>query len=170
MSARSFFLSMNNQLPAPDGLTPGGQYWMDPAIWPPPEREPIDLFNYIALPAIGAVATIVTQLIEPGYNAIIRAYGNNYVGGGWVEGSGSVTWQIAIDGAPAPGYDLILGSLGSPSNPVVHPCGIKILEGQTIVLSVTNVSVVLAGQLSGGRLMGYYYPKEYDDPSAGGNP
>jgi hypothetical protein len=30
--------------------------------------------------------------------------------------------------------------------------------------------VVLAGQLSGGRLMGYRYPKEYDDPSRGANP
>jgi len=29
---------------------------------------------------------------------------------------------------------------------------------------------VLAGQLSGGRWMGYYYPLEYDDPSRGGNP
>jgi hypothetical protein len=157
-------------LPMPDGLSQNGQYWMDPTIWPPPEREPIDLINYVALPAIGATATIVSQLIEPGYNAIIRAYANNFVGGGWTEGSGSVTWQIALDTAPAPGYDTILASLGSPANPVYHPCGIRVLEGQTIILTVTNVSVVLAGQLSGGRLMGYYYPKEYDDPSRGGNP
>lgn len=161
---------MNQQLPAPDGIDPRGAYWADPTIYPPPEREPIDLVNYVALPAIGATATVVSQLIENSYNAIIRAYANNFVGGGWVEGSGSVTWQIAIDSAAVPGYDTILASLGSPANPVYHPSGIRTMEGQTIVLSVTNVSVVLAGQLVGGRLMGYYYPKEYDDPSRGANP
>ena len=171
MSTRALFLALNNQLrmPSPDGLS-DGQYMLDPTIWPPPEREPIDILNYVPLPAIGATATIVTQLIEPGNNAIIKAYASNFVGGGWTEGSGSVLWQISIDSAPAPGYDAILASLGSPANPVAHPCGIRLMEGQTVVLSVTNVSVVLAGQLSGGRLMGYYYPKEYDDYSRGGNP
>ncbi len=143
---------------------------MDPTIWPPPEREPFDVINYVALPAIGASATIVTVLMEPGYNLIIRAYANNFVGGGWTEGSGSVTWQINVDNAAVDGYDTIPASLGSPANPVYHPCGIRIMDGQTVNLIVTNVSVVLAGQLSGGRLMGYRYPKEYDDPSRGANP
>lgn len=151
-------------------IGPDGSYWLDPTIYPPPEREPIDVINYVALPAIGATATIVSQRIEMGYNAIIRAYANNFVGGGWTEGSGSVTWQIAIDNAPVPGYDLIPASLGSPANPVYHPSGFRVMERQTLILTVTNVSVVVAGQLSGGRLMGYYYPKEYDDPSRGSNP
>jgi hypothetical protein len=146
-----------------------GTYALDPTVYPPPEREPIDLFNYVTLPAIGASAIIVVQQIEAGHNAIIRAYGNNFVGGGWVEGSGAVTWQILIDNAAVPGYDNILGSLGSPANPTYHPSGFRVMETQTLVLQVTNVSVVLAGQLSGGRLVGYYYPKEYDDPSRGGN-
>jgi hypothetical protein len=147
-----------------------GVYQLDPTVYPPPEREPIDLFNYVALPAIGAAATIVSVQIEAGYNAIIRAYGNNFVGGGWTEGSGAVTWQILIDTAAVPGYDAILGSLGSPANPTYHPSGFRVMETQTLVLQVTNVSIVVAGQLSGGRLVGYYYPKEYDDPSRGANP
>lgn len=170
MSSRSLFLALNQQLPNSDGLSSSGVYTLDPTIWPPAEREPIDLINYVSLPAIGATAVIVQQQIEPGYNSIIRAYGNNFVGGGWTEGSGQVLWQIAIDNAPVPGYDAILASLGSPANPVVHPSGIRVAENQTITLSVTNVSVVLAGQLSGGRLMGYYYPREYDDPTRGANP
>lgn len=147
-----------------------GQWNADPTIYPPPEREPIDLINYVALPAIGASATIVSQLIEPGNNAIIRAYANNFVGGGWTEGSGAVLWQILIDNAAVPGYDAIPASLGSPANPVYHPCGIRVQEGQLISLVISNVSVVVSGQLSGGRLMGYYYPKIYDDPSRGANP
>lgn len=169
MSSRAVFLAMNSQLPPPDGLT-DGQYTLDPTIWPPPEREPIDECTYVDLPAIGAQATIVSVLIEPGYNAIIRAYANNFVGGGWVEGSGAVLWQISIDSAPVSGYDVIPASLGSPANPVYHPSGFRVMEGQRVSLLVTNVSVVLAGQKSGGRLMGYYYPKEYDDFSRGGNP
>jgi hypothetical protein len=173
-SARTLFLAMNRQLGPPVASSPDlsdvGTYALPPWIYPPPEAEPIDLINYVALPAIGASATIVTQMIESGYNAVIRAYGNNFVGGGWTEGSGSVTWQIAIDSAPVPGYDLIPASLGSPANPVTHPSGFRVLEGQTVTLIVTNVSVVLAGQLSGGRLLGYYYPKEYDDASRGSQP
>lgn len=172
MGSRALFLSLNNQM-QPDGsgrLDPGGTYWADPTIYPPPEREPIDDINYIPLPAIGASAAVITRLVEPGFNGIIRAYANNFVGGGWTEGSGSVTWQILLDNAAVPGYDLIPASLGSPANPVYHPCGFRIMEAQTLILQVTNVSVVLAGQLIGGRFMGYYYPKEYDDPSRGGNP
>jgi hypothetical protein len=112
----------------------------------------------------------VSQLIEPGYNAIIRAYGNNFVGGGWAEGTGDITWAILIDSAAVPGYDLILGSLGQVSNPTYHPCGFRVMEGQTVVFQVTNNAVVVAGQLTGARLIGYYYPKEYDDPSRGANP
>ena len=165
----TFCNAPTDALPGPD-VGADGVYWRDPTLYPPPEREPIDLFNYITLPAIAGKATIVSQLIEPGYNAIIRAYGNNFVGGGWVEGSGAVTWQILIDNAAVPGYDLILGSLGSPANPTYHPCGFRVMEAQTVIFQVTNVSVVLAGQLSGARLVGYYYPKEYDDPSRGANP
>lgn len=170
MSSRALFTALNTQLPPGMQELSGGQYWMDPTIWPPPEREPFDVINYVALPAIGATATIVSVLMEPGYNLIIRAYANNFVGGGWTEGSGSVTWQIAVDTAPVDGYDTIPASLGSPANPVYHPCGIRVQDGQTVILTVTNVSVVLAGQLSGGRLMGYRYPKEYDDPTRGANP
>src|SRR5260370_2314633 len=172
MSSRALFIALNTQLPVPPGMQElsGGQYWMDPTIWPPPEREAFDAINYIPLPAIGATAIIVSVLLEPGYNLIIRAYANNFVGGGWTEGSGSVTWQINVDNAAVDGYDAIPASLGSPANPVYHPSGIPIQASQTVHLTITNNHLVLAGQLSGGRLMGYRYSKEYADPTRGANP
>lgn len=151
-------------IPSLDGIS-SGSYRLPPWIYPPAEFEPIDLFDYIALPAAGSAADIISIKIPTGNNGIITTYGNNFVGGGWVEGSGDVTWQIARDGAPVDGYDAILGSLGSPASPTRHPSGFRVFQNQVVTLSVTNVNVVLAGQLSGGRLLGWYYPIEYEDPN-----
>jgi hypothetical protein len=151
-----------------DSITSAGTYTLPPWIYPPPEAEPIDLVNYVNLPAIGAQATILQLQIEPGYNAVILAVANNFVGGGWTEGSGSLSWSINRDNAPVPGYDAIPASLGSPANPTRHPSGFRVKENSILTLKVSNVSVVLAGQLSGGRLMGYYYPKEYENPFSQG--
>lgn len=139
-------------------------------IWvePPDQWENVDLINYIALPAIGAQANVLSFQVPLGRNGIIKKVANNFVGGGWVEGSGNVTWQILVDGAPPPGssnYDLILASLGSPANPVELPGGFRVYENQVLTLVVKNVNVVLAGQLSGGRLLGYLYPREDEDDS-----
>jgi len=156
-------------IPIGDGINQQtGSYFLPPWIYPPAEAEPIDDIAYVALPAVGASAVVLTRTIDAGYNAVLQAFANNFVGGGWTEGSGSITWQILIDGAAVPGYDSIPASLGSPANPVRHPSGIRVLESSTIQLIVNNVSVVLAGQLSGGRWQGYFYPKEYEDPSYGG--
>lgn len=156
-------------IPISDGINQQtGSYWLPPWIYPPSEAEPIDDIAYVAMPAIAASSVVLTRTIDAGYNAVLQSFANNFVGGGWTEGSGSVTWQILIDGAAVPGYDLIPASLGSPANPVHHPSGIRVFESSTIQLIVNNVSVVLAGQLSGGRWQGYFYPKEYEDPSFGG--
>lgn len=148
-----------------DGLS-GNTYRLPPWIYPPAEFEPIETGSvYIALPVIGATANIISIKIPTGHNGIIRGVGNNFVGGGWVEGAGAITWQISRDGAPVDGYDAITGSLGSPANPTIHPSGFRVFENQVIVLAVTNVSVIFANQLSGGRLIGWYYPIEYEDPN-----
>jgi hypothetical protein len=144
-----------------DGST--GTYQLPPWIYPPGEFWPIDQVNYVLLPAIGANAVVVSFTVPPGHNGIILEYANNFVGGGFSEGSGAVFWQITRDNAAVDGYDNILASLGSPASPTRHPSGFRIFENQLIQLVVFNVSVVLAGQLSGGRLAGWYYPKMYED-------
>lgn len=135
--------------------------WIDPPV----DWDNVDLLNYIALPAIAAEASIITFQIPLGRNGVIKKVACNFVGGGWVEGSGSVLWRIQVDGAPPPGatnYDAILASLGSPANPVEIP-GFRVFENQTLTVVVRNVNVVLAGQLSGARLIGYLYPREMED-------
>jgi hypothetical protein len=141
----------------------GTPYRLPPWIYPPPEFWPIDQIAYVAVPAIGAQATIVSFQVPPGQNGIILSYGNDFVGGGWVEGTGAILWQITRDNAAVDGYDAIPASLGSPSSPTRHPSGFRIFENQIVALVVKNISVVVAGQQSGGRLAGFYYPKMYED-------
>lgn len=134
-----------------------------PAIW-----ENLDLSGYVALPAIGAQANVLLFQVPLGRSGIINAVANNFVGGGWNEGSGNVSWQILVDGAPPPGatsYDQILASLGSPANPT-RIAGFRIFENQVLTLVVKNANVVVANQLSGGRLLGYLYPRDMEDVQA----
>lgn len=136
-------------------------------LWinPPVEWENLDLCNYVALPAPLAEANVISFQVPLGRNGVIQKVANNFVGGGWIEGSGGVLWRIQVDGAPPPGatsYDSILTSLGSPANPV-RIAGFRIYENQVVTIVVRNVSVVLAGQLSGGRLVGYLYPRDMED-------
>lgn len=134
-------------------------------LYPPSQWENIDQFNYVPLPAVGATATILSFQVPLGRNGVIQKVANNFVGGGWIEGSGDVVWRILVDGATPPGansYKNILGSLGSPANPV-GISGFRIFENQVVTMVAVNGAVVLAGQLVGGRLIGYLYPREYEE-------
>jgi hypothetical protein len=139
-------------------------------LYPPENFENIDQATYAALPAIGAVATIISFQVPIGRNGIINKVANNFVGGGWVEGTGDVIWRILVDGTPPPGatsYNNIVNSLGSPANPT-GIAGFRIFENQVITLVAfnnpagPNAGVVVAGQLVGGRLVGYLYPRELE--------
>jgi hypothetical protein len=136
-------------------------------LWvaPPDQWENLDQIGYIVIPAIGAQANVISFQVPLGRNGIIKKVGNNFVGGGWTEGAGAAVWQILVDGAPPPGatsYDNILASLGLPANPT-EIAGFRIYENQVLTLVVKNISVIVAGQLSGGRLLGYLYPREQEE-------
>ena len=87
---------------------------------------------------------------------------NNFLGGGFVDGSGSIVWQLLIDGVPYPNFEAIIASLGNPANPSLIGA-VQLRERQRVQLVVKNVSVVTAGQLIGGRLSGYFYPLDLAD-------
>jgi hypothetical protein len=133
----------------------------------PPDGFAFNEVNYIAIPAIGATATIVSFKVPGGMNGVIRRVGNNFVGAGFIEGSTDLVWQIQADGQPIRNHQTILGSLGNPANPT-ETDPLRVYEGQVITLVVTNVRLIVAGQLSGGRLSGFFYPLEYDSTEAWG--
>lgn len=142
-------------------------------VWiePPSQWENVDLLAYALLPAIGSTVTILTYTVPIGRNGVIQKVANNFVGGGWVAGTGDLVWRILVDGTPPPGatnYDTILDSLGSPALPT-KISGFRIFENQTLTVVLFNNpagadgGVVVAGQRTGARLLGYLYPREYEE-------
>jgi len=123
---------------------------------------------YIAIPAVGLSAPIVQFKVPEGQNGMINRLANVFVGGGFTEGQGGIVWQIFQDFTPgvvAPDFDNIVASLGSVNNPSILN-GIRIKENQLVTLLVKNVSIVVAGQLIGGRLGGYFYPIDLEPPAS----
>jgi hypothetical protein len=136
-----------------------------------PNWENIDQDNYVLLGAIGTTVIIISYVVPPGRNGIIYKVANNFVGGGWVEGTGDILWRILVDGAPPPGatsYDAILASLGNPASPTEIP-GFRIFENQVLTIVAfnnpagANGGVVVAGQRVGGRFVGWNYPTDIEE-------
>jgi hypothetical protein len=153
--------------PTPDMAETGLPLW----IYPPINWENIDQIAYVTLPAINAEATILKFTVPIGRNGVINKVANNFVGGGWTEGTGDILWRILVDGAPPPAansYAAIPASLGSPANPT-EISGFRIFENQVISVTIfnnhagPNGGIVVAGQLAGARLCGYLYPRELED-------
>jgi hypothetical protein len=137
----------------------------------PAGGEDFEANSYVALPAIGASAVVVSVPIPDGRMAMVKRIANVFVGGGFQEGQGGVIWQILLDGTNAlnpvvaPFFDNIVASLGTVAAPSTID-GIRVREGNLLQLIVKNVSIVLAGQFIGGRLGGYFYPVELDPDDA----
>lgn len=144
---------------------------LPPWIYAPVNFENVDKINYVLVPAIGSTATIVSYVVPPGRNGIINKVACNFVGGGWIEGTGDILWRILADGTPPPGavdYDAILASLGSPAQPT-GITGFRFFENQIITVVAfnnpagPNGGVIVAGQRVGARLTGYNYPREIEE-------
>ena len=123
-----------------------------------------DLFKNYKLLEFNDVALIVVGFTVPSRsNGTIEFIANQYVGGGWVEGSGGIIWQVLADAVPVQGYDAILGSLGATSNPgSLGRSPIRIFENQLIQLNLKNVSVAAAGQVLLGLFRGHFYSIEQE--------
>lgn len=144
-----------------------GKTALPPWIYPPAEFEPVDKIGYVTIndPTVSTAGVVVVSFkVPPSRNGIITTYGNNYVGGGFTEGSGDIFWQYRRNQNPIKFYERVLASLGNVAQPTRHPAGFRVFENDTIDILVTNVNIVFGNQLSGGRLMGWVYPKKYDDP------
>jgi len=135
---------------------------LPPHLYQPATGLPFNPSTYVTIPSFGAQATILDFFVPNGYQGVINQMGNNFVGGGFVDGSGNLVWQLLVDGQPYPNFENIIASLGNPSTPSVIGA-VQLKERQHVQLIVKNISVVVAGQLIGGRLSGYYYPLELAD-------
>jgi hypothetical protein len=123
-----------------------------------------DNANTINLPAVGTEAVVVEFTVPRGFNGVIKAMGNNFIGSGFIDGSGDVVWRLLQNTQAVRNKENILNSLGTPQAPSLIGGGgfIRIIENDLIQLVVDNVAVVPAGQLIGGRLSGWLYPRDED--------
>lgn len=154
----------------PDDASTSQAALLPPWIYPPTNWENIDQDNYTLLPAIGSTVTIISYVVPPGRNGVINKIANNFVGGGWTEGTGDVIWRLLVDGTPPPGansYDTIKASLGNPASPT-GIAGFRIFENQVVTLIAfnnpagPNGGVIVAGQLVGARFVGWNYPTDIE--------
>lgn len=97
-------------------------------------------------------------LVPVGYDGCINMYSANYTGGGFVDGSGDLIWQITQNGQPIKNFENILTERGDPNQPIPVNT-IKIYSGQLIQFLVAHPA---NPALSIGYIIcslgGYFYP------------
>jgi hypothetical protein len=129
-------------------------------------------FRYHAgqtIPAIGVTANVLQFTVPKGLNGIINRLANVVNGPGYADFAGTTSWQLFTDltsgtlapnfgtGVPGASFGTLVASLGAIANPAILN-GIRIRENQLVTLQFTNVSLVVAGQIVGGLLGGFFYP------------
>jgi hypothetical protein len=129
-----------------------------PWIDEPEGSVPFDEQGGITLPAIGpGFSTVLSFQVPLGYDGVIKYLSNNFLGGGFVDFSGDIVWQILADNRPIRNFSNIRANKGTTGIPrPVSP--IRIYSGQVISYVVNHfANIGLAGQVV-VSLTGYLYP------------
>jgi hypothetical protein len=139
---------------------------LPPWIFAPVNSIHFDNAGDIVLPAIGVEATVFSFTVPNGNNGVIKEIANVFIGSGFTDGTGAIVWRILQNNQAIRGKENLVNSLGSVAIPSRVGGGghIRILENDIIALTVLNVSIAPAGQVIGGRLSGWFYPKDQDPP------
>jgi hypothetical protein len=147
------------------GLCPVTIRSLPPWLWATASSRNLIQSAAIAIPAItvGVFTPIVNFIIDAGKNGVLKWFANQYVGGGFTDGSGALIWRLTIDNVPVPGFENIIVSLGT--NQIPREIAPVLLPAQKRVqLSVTNVSIVPSGQIIEGGVAGWLYPLDEEPP------
>ena len=156
--------------PGPQMQAPSRDYQLvqePPWVKRPASGEPFTPAAFVIIPNIGSTAVIINFTVQLGRRGVINRLANEFVGGGWTNGDGNLVWQVLINGVPVKNFENIISSLGDVKNPSVIE-GIRLRENDIVQLVILNNpngpngGVPAAQQLVGGRLQGYFYPKDLD--------
>jgi hypothetical protein len=115
----------------------------------------------VALPATGTGAVICAYYLKINRSGVILTFSNEFVGGNWTPGDGTLYWQLYRNGACLPGFNSITFSYGGTANPR-YLSGTRVRGGDLIQLYAFNVAVPTSGQLLNGVFSGYEYPRDLD--------
>jgi hypothetical protein len=154
--------------PAQGGWPPANYFFnLFPWIWPTADFREFHKYGSVALPAIGATATVVTFVVPNGRNGRISGLGMDVQANGGAAYAQDVlpaelTFAILVNNQPA-FYDLasftyLIGSVSFPFGLV----GLMIKEAQTISLQVTNNALTVSTQFVAAHFTGYFYGKQYE--------
>lgn len=128
-------------------------------------REPYYVTNAIALPAIGTQAVVVQRPIPYSKNSFLWKLGVDYVGAGFIEGSGALIYRVFRNFAltrTVKGFANLTASMGAVNNPLeISP--VQLYEGEWVSIVVVNVSLNVGGAQLVGVLHGWDYPRSEED-------
>lgn len=112
------------------------------------QQEPIFKSGAIVAPAKGTVENQVLNFdLEKGFAAIITGLAWDYVGNGFVDGSGGIIWLVMIDYRFVPGYSQVLQAFGDDQQPRPVLKGIPVGPGQNVqvLVSIPVLSPITVG-------------------------
>ena len=143
------------------GIGGNGLSTVPPWVEPPPNYQPVDEVGIATVPVAPSADTEVVFVVIPvGSDGTINTYSCNYLGGGFVDGSGDLIWRITIDGQPVRNFSNIKTERGSSAQPRVIPGGLRVYSGQRVALVVNHPSNAALTEQTSGNLGGWTYPSK----------
>ena len=122
------------------------------------KQRSFDRFGTVATPAVGASATVLTEIVPLGYDGVLERISHNVSGSALIQGSGDLIWRIRIDGRFLQDYGNMLVEFGSPQWP--RPIsGIYVKSGQRLEYVVENINFILVVSYITCCFAGYYWPQ-----------
>jgi hypothetical protein len=130
----------------------------------PAGAESFKPFGVISTPgATGVDSTALTLDVPHGWDGFIKLLSHNYTGGGFVQGSGDLTWRILRDGQAVKNFDAIKVEFGTAADPIdLTEPGIPIYSGQLITY-IVNHAVTSGLAVAGTNIIcsfaGHLFPR-----------
>lgn len=126
---------------------------------PPMNSRPVVIMSapYPNIPAPGpanAVNVITPFQVPAGQIFVVNALAIFFVGGGFVDGSGSIIWRVKVNGAAVKGLNNLQGQLGTSASPQ----DLILVLRENDILTITVESTVVTPGTTGAKVVGYQIP------------
>jgi hypothetical protein len=122
------------------------------------EIQTVLLANFV----LNTDLAVVTFQVPIGYDGVINATTNHFLGLGFAEGSGDIEWRIQLSRRYAPDYGLILTTLGDLTSPAGFAGnGIRVYSNEVIryLARITNFATLDPAGRVLCALSGWFYPR-----------
>jgi hypothetical protein len=140
--------------------------WGEPWMRMPADGKKFQFVNSVEVaPFDGIDRIVLTFQVPPGYDGVISGLTQLYTGGGFVEGSGDLTWRLKLNQVYPQSLGTMLTSMGSLQTPSPFgPGGLRI-QSRQVVNYIVNVLPAAAARLdAAARIVcvadGWFYPQQ----------